>query len=119
MLRIKNTLGTWITIPTPSSYTVGVMDISDAKRNANGDMVREIINTKVKLSLTWNYLTRQDYKTILQLCQPSFFELEYTNPIEDDVIEGFFYAGDRTADALRFIDGVPEYVNVAINFIEG
>ena len=46
MIRING-----VTIPTPSDYSVGIMDLSQAERNANGTMIIERIATKRKLEM--------------------------------------------------------------------
>ena len=118
MLRIKDSVGVWQNIPTPSDYQIGIMDISDAKRNANGDMVKELITTKTKLTLMWRHMKRGDLQKFLVLVGQNLFELEYIDPKTDELTEGTFYSGDRQMGALKYVNGKIVYIDIIANFIE-
>lgn len=108
-----------VQIPTPSSYRVGIMDISgNAERTASGLMVRDIIATKRKIELSWNYLSQEDVSKILNLVSGAFFKVEYIDPQDNTVKTGIFYAGDRTVEALDYRNGRIRYQNLKFNLIE-
>lgn len=117
ILRINN-----VDIATPSEFSVGVQDISKAERIANGDIKIERIATKVKLEMSWNYLTASKLSVLLKSVQGSkrnpTFPVEYWDPTEAMVLRKQFYVGDRTAGMHMIKDGRPVYVGVAFNLIE-
>jgi len=106
------------TIPTPSSYTAGVMDLSKAERNARGTIIIERIATKRKLELTWNYLDQDRLSQLLRAVSPVFFTVEYPDPQDGTMRTGTFYVGDRKAGAIDYRDGVVRWKDVAFNLIE-
>ena len=106
------------TIPTPSSYTVGIQDLSKAERNAKGTMVKELIATKRKLEMTWKYLPNDQLSQLLQAVQENFFEVEYPDPQDGTMRTGTFYAGDRKVGALDYRNGEIRWIDVQFNVIE-
>ena len=113
MIRING-----ITIPTPSDYSVGIMDLSQAERNANGTMIIERIATKRKLDLEWNFLTKEQLSTLLNRVSSVFFQVEYIDPQENKKRTGTFYAGDRNVGALDYRRGNIRYKDIKFNLIE-
>lgn len=107
-------------IPDPSSYTVGIQDIVEASRNAQGNLVADRIATKVKLELGWKYLTSAEYSTILALFNASFFvSVTYPNPITGSNSTKTFYVGDRSSPAFKYTGGaIVGWKDVKFNLIE-
>jgi hypothetical protein len=112
MIKINN-----VTIPTPSNYSIGIMDLSKSERNANGTMVIERIATKRKIELNYNFITQTDLATLLQAVANTFFTVEYPDS-QTGVRTGTFYVGDRTADGLDYKSGVMRWQNAKFNLIE-
>jgi hypothetical protein len=107
-----------VALPTPTEFQVGIMDISKAERNANGNMIIERIATKRKLFLTYSYLTSSELALILQKTAPAYYNVTYVDPQTNSVKTGSFYAGDRTAGMVDYINGVPRYKDFTVNLIE-
>ncbi len=107
-----------VELPTPSDYSVGIQDISKAERNANGTMIIERVATKRKLDLSWKHLEKSELSKVLNLVSPIFFQVEYIDPQDDRRKIGTFYAGDRSAGALDFIDGNIRYKDIKFNLVE-
>lgn len=107
-----------VTIATPSSYNVSIMDISKAERNANGLMIIERITTKRKLELNWNYLTEIQLSTLLTAVSAVFFTVEYPDIQDGALRTGTFYVGDRGSEMIEYNGGNPVYKSVKFNFIE-
>lgn len=105
-------------IPSPTDYQVSIMDLSKAERTSKGKMVIERIATKRKLELSWNYLSRTNLATILNLVAAVTFTVIYFDPKANDYVESTFYCGDRSAGMIDFINGVPRYKDVKFNLIE-
>lgn len=107
-----------IVIPAPSDLSVGIMDLSKAERNAAGTMVIDRIATKRKLELSWKYLSKEDLSELFTAVSPVFFTVEYIDPQENKKKIGMFYAGDRKAGALDYINGTIRYKDITVNLIE-
>lgn len=107
-----------VEIPTPSDYLVSIMDISKAERNAAGTMVIDRIATKRKIEIAWKYLDKTELSRLFNLVSPVSFNVEYIDPQDNGFRSGVFYAGDRNAGALDFINGSIRYKDIKFNLIE-
>lgn len=107
-----------VVIPTPSDYQVGIMDLSKAERNAAGTMLIDRIATKRKLELSWNYLSKGDLSNLFKAVSPVFFIVDYVDPQDDSQKIGYFYAGDRKAGAMDYVNGIIRYKDISVNLIE-
>lgn len=107
-----------VAIPTPSGYTVGIMDLSKAERNAAGTMMIDRIATKRKLEFSWKYLSKEDLGKLFRAVSPVLFQVEYIDPVDDTLKTGYFYAGDRKAGALDYTNGTIRYKDITFNIIE-
>lgn len=107
-----------IQIPTPSTYTIGIMDLSKAGRVASGLLMIERIATKRKIELSWSYLEKKELSDLLTLVSPTFFDVEYIDPQSDTIKTGSFYCGDRTVESLDYRNGQIRYKNIRFNLIE-
>jgi hypothetical protein len=113
MIKINGTQ-----IPTPSTYQIGIMDLSIAERVASGLLMIERIATKRKIEMSWFYLTKEQLSSLLTLVSPVFFNVEYVDPQTDGVKTGEFYCGDRAVEAIDFRNGRIRYKNIKFNLIE-
>ena len=107
-----------IQIPTPSEFTVGVQDISQAERVASGRIVIDRIATKIKLNMSWNYLTPSDLSSLLTAIDKVYFNVEYLDPRTNSMQTREFYVGDRTLGMYQYRNGNPIYIDIGFNFIE-
>lgn len=107
-----------VEIPAPSSYSIGIQDISQAERNANGTMIIERIATKRKIEMSWGILTKEEVSKLLKAVSPVFFIVQYMDPQDTNLKTGTFYCGDRSAPMLTFVNGQPKYKDVTFNIIE-
>lgn len=83
--------------PTPQEMTVDVSDIDgESTRNARGDMVRDRIAVKRKISLKFPPLTDSQIQTILNAVSNEFFTVEYPDPVLG-ITTKTFYTEDRNA----------------------
>lgn len=105
-------------IPTPSDYSVGIMDISKAERNARGDMIIERITTKRKIELGWKHLSKSDLQTVMNAVSPVFFSVSYIDPQSNSKKSGTFYAGDRNVGALDYLNGDIRWKDIKFSVIE-
>ncbi len=107
-----------VTIPVPSSFSVGLMDISKAERNARGDMIIERVATKRKLELSWLHLSGDELRQVLQLVSPVFFSVSFPDPQDGTTRTGTFYSGDRSVGAMDYRDGQVRWRDIKFNLVE-
>jgi hypothetical protein len=107
-----------VAMPTPTEYSVGVMDISKAERNANGTMIIERITTKKKISIKYSYLLGSELRTILTAITPTFYNVTYLDPVLNDYKTSSFYCGDRNMGIIDFQNGIPRYKDLTFDLIE-
>jgi hypothetical protein len=107
-----------VALPTPSEFQVGIMDISKAERNANGNMIIERITTKRKLTIQYTYLSSTDASTVLNSIAPTYYNVTYLDPQTKSMKTGSFYCGDRTLGMIDYINGVPRYRDINFSLIE-
>ena len=107
-----------VQVPTPSDYLWGIYDISEAERNARGDLLRQLINTKRKLELMWRYLPKTELQELLQLVSEPSFTVSFQDPQTGAVRTGTFYCGDRTVGALDYRQGQVRWKDIKFNLIE-
>lgn len=114
MFKINN-----VTIPTPSTYNISVLDISKAERNAKGEMILEIIATKRKLELSYNYLSNSDLSTLLsRFTGNTFFTVHYPDTVTGAEKSGTFYVSDRKSEAIDYQNGVPRWKGISFSLVE-
>ena len=107
-----------VEVATPSSFNVGISDITEGGRNANGKLILELIATKRKLELSYNFITESDLYDLLNAISSPFFEVEYPDPQTSTLTTKTFYVGDRQIETIDYISDVPRWKNVSFNFIE-
>lgn len=110
---------TGIDIPTPSDYSVGLMDISKAERNARGGMIIERIRGDMrKIDLLWKYLSPEGVSKVLDVVSTVSFVVKYLDPKTNSIQTRTFYAGDRSVGALDYINGKIRWKDIKFNIVE-
>lgn len=105
-------------IKTPSSIQLEILDIDGgSQRNAKGDLIRDRISTKRKLSVEWSVLTQNEIAAILNQISSIFFNITYIDAQESEVTKTF-YVGNRSMPVCRFVNGQPLWENLKCDFIE-
>lgn len=107
-----------VALPTPSELSVGIMDITNAERNANGFMIIERIATKRKISLKYKYCDTSTMSQILQAITPIFYNVTFLDPVTNNYTTSSFYTGDKTLGMMDFRNGVARYKDLQFDFIE-
>lgn len=107
-----------VTLPAPSELQIGIMDLSKAERNARGLMIIERIATKQKLEVSYEFITKDDLRKVLNSVAPIFFSVQYEDPLTGTNRTGTFYVGDRNIGVLDFRNGVPRYKDVSFSLVE-
>ena len=99
LVKIYNAYSsTWVGLPTPSEYDGQASTLVDSARNTKGFVVANIIRSNVaSVSMSWNYLTIDQFKTIAQLFEPKY-NGSFVNYVQfwDSVKGGFNGTGTGT-----------------------
>ncbi|WP_235886037.1 DUF6711 family protein [Paenibacillus cymbidii] len=107
-----------VDMPTPSAMTPGEEDIGKWDRNARGTMIGEIVATKAKFELSWSFLTAEQLSQLLNAIKPTFFNVTYTDPVDNLLRTALFYKGGRSMPVMDYRNGAPRYKDVKFNIIE-
>lgn len=97
-------------LPTPSTYVGYTADVVDAGRNVEGVVIGSVVREDVgKVEMSWNYLTAQQWSTILKLFNSayggSFYRsVEFFNQVTADWTTRTMYPGDRTTSGAFKLD---------------
>lgn len=107
-----------VKIKTPQEMQVTINDIDgETTRNARGDMVRDRIAVKRKISLKFPPLTDGEIQTILRATADEFFNVEYIDPLEGQTAKTF-YVSDRTAPIYSRHKNFRYWKDLSFNLIE-
>lgn len=121
ILVVKKADNTTVSLPAPQElqWQISDLDADGTGRNQNGDMFRDRVAVKRKISVKWPPLSKSDAATLLQAVEDPFFQLTYPDAKTGANRTMWCYCGDRTAPALRLTsDGQWLWGNITFNFIE-
>ena len=112
---IENVGGAYV--HSPATYQVSYQDVSDADagRTEDGLMHKNMIATKVKIQLGWNYLKDAEIAAILQAFSPEYFQVKYKDPMTASFQTKTFYCGDKATPSYNSKLGI---WSVSFNIIE-
>lgn len=105
------------TLPTPKTYSWIIQDI-DGKttRNASGNMVRDRITSKIKLTIEWGPLSNEQISQILTAVEDPFFQASYLDAQAGGMVTKTFYVGDRTSPSYSWNDQFKNYAWSGLSF---
>lgn len=108
-------------IKNPLTITVDIADLDsdNAGRNQLGQIVRDRVAIKAKVSCTWGGLTSAQLSTLLSAVEDTSFTLEYPDPRTGSNSTGTFYVGDRSSPIYK-VDGAGNitWQGLSMNFVE-
>lgn len=92
-----------VELPEPSTYSGTTSTIVDSGRNVQGQVVGSVVRHDVaKVSMTWRYLTAQQWSTILSLFTENFYcTVQFYNQVTASYTTRQMYVSDRTAGMWR------------------
>lgn len=112
--------GVWI--PTPSTFEVGIADISsdESGRDLSGTMHKDIVATKRTLKCVWSLLDWDKTAQILGAVDgKATFNFSYPDPMYPNVTTTkVCYVGDRSAPAYTLVEGKERWKGLSFNIIE-
>lgn len=92
-----------VEFPEPSSYEATTSTIVDSGRNVQGKMVGAVVRPDVaKVSIKWNFLTAQQWATVLSLFTTNFYcTVRFYNQTKARYDTRQMYVSDRTSGMWR------------------
>ena len=120
ILSIEKNDGTVITLPSPSELTWSIQDIDgeSTTRNQNGDLFRDRVSVKRKLTCSWPPLSLDKCSLLLSSVTDEFFKITYPDALTGTTRTMTAYVGDRTAPMYSCIEDKPLWKGLSMNFIE-
>lgn len=92
-----------VALPTPSTYVGNTATIVDSARNVEGYVIGTVIRNNVaKISMTWNFISAQDWSNMLKLFEPAYGGAFYNsvtffNQTSATLETRTMYVSDRTS----------------------
>ena len=90
-----------VKVPTPQTYGWSIEDLDSeagtGRNNATGEMFRDRVASKRKLSFTWPPLSVADTSTLLNALRPEFIKVKYLDALKGGYLTKTFYAGPQSA----------------------
>lgn len=91
-----------VKVPTPQTYGWSIEDLDSeegtGRNNATGEMFRDRVSTKRKLSFAWPPLSISETSRLLKALEPEFIEVTYFDAREGGELTKTFYAGPQSAN---------------------
>lgn len=109
-----------VAIATPKVFEVTISDLDgESNRNLNGQLLRDRIAVKRKLTCEWPSLIQIEISMLLKAVKDVFFEVTYPDPM-DGIVTKTMYVGDRTTPAYFYDEKSQEFKwkGLKMNFIE-
>lgn len=106
------------TVPAPSVYDFDVSDVSDsdAGRNDNGKMFKNLIGSCAKIELSWNNVSLAEGSDILSAFKNEYFSMTFFDGVKGTFRTTTFYRGDISAKMYNYRLGI--WSSISFNVIE-
>ena len=108
-----------------ATYSIQAIDGSSTGRNQAGEMIRDLVTSKVKWQLEFIPCTQTQLYNLLNAVKNASFSFTYPDPMKSTgTTTGTFYVGDRTAPVWKIEHDdstgrdVELWGNVTFNVIE-
>lgn len=122
ILKVTKANGTSVWLPDPKrgglSISIQDLDASTTGRNQKGELFRDRVAVKRKISYSAPPLSKAEMSSLLQAITDQFFTLQYPDPQTGSTKSITVYCGDRTAPMYSCIDGVYKWEGLTVDFIE-
>lgn len=109
-----------ITDPQTFAWDLYDLDSEEGGRNQKGEMFRDRVAVKRKLSCTWGPLEPHEMSVLLKSMDDVFFTIRYPDAHDGGYREGTFYVGDRSAPLYMWNEAKKKslWEGLSANFIE-
>ena len=109
-----------ISDPNTLKWDLYDLDSENGGRNQLGEMFRDRVAVKRKLSCTWPPMEPAEMAALLQAMDAVFFTLRYPDAHDGAYREGEFYVGDRSTPMYVWNNEKQKFLweGLSANFIE-
>lgn len=109
-----------ISDPNTLKWDLYDLDSENGGRNQLGEMFRDRVAVKRKLTCTWPPMEPHDMAALLQAMDAVFFTLRYPDAHDGAYREGEFYVGDRSTPMYVWNNEKQKFLweGLSANFIE-
>ena len=90
----------------------------DSGRNANGDTVIDVINTKAKVYITFRHMTEAEMKNLLAAINDYVVSVSFRNPKTNELSTITAYTGTPEPEYYTIQSNLVIYKPMELNFIE-
>ena len=124
VFQIQDSGGNWVDI-TPYIAFGGLkwsrndVEAANAGRMQNGEMQRDRVAIKYRWDVTCRPLTAAEQKTLLQLINPEYVSVKYTDPLTNSTKTGTYYSNNIPSTfAIRHRNGTEYWSGLAFPLIQ-
>lgn len=101
----------WVVDPAPSELSGSWEPIVNSTRNASGNMIGDLINTKRKLELKWKMLTASQLATLRGYADNFFVTVTYIDTKTNAPSTIDCYTSPVSWSTFKYADGAVQYYN--------
>ena len=87
-------------------------------RNANGDTVIDVVNTKRKVYVSFRYMTNAEMTTLLSAINDYVVSVDFRNPATNALMNITAYTGTPEPDYYTIQENMVVFKPMNLNFIE-
>jgi len=107
-----------VLMPSADVYGVEYQPIGAFERNANGNLVGDLVAVKATLTLGWRMLDDVSFKRILGAGEPLFAQVEYYDPKIGQRVTKVMHAMPKGGKVQLAVGGAVWWKDVACVFVE-
>jgi len=105
-------------LPSPDTFSIDYESIGSFERNANGNLVGDLVAMKTIIAANWRMLDNASFKLILGQTQPLFAKVEYYDPESGSRVEKLMHTRPNGGKVALDVAGQIWWKDVACVFIE-
>ena len=105
-------------LPAPDTYSIDYEPIGSFERNANGNLVGDLVAVKTVIAVGWRMLDDASFKRILGHTKPFFANVEYYDPERGARLEKLMHTKPGGGKVALDAAGVVWWKDVTCVFIE-
>lgn len=119
MMNVFKVNGVVVTPPSSIKLSREKVWSQNTGRNSAGDWVGDILTRKVKLSLSWGYITENQLYELSQSLEGAYVEIYFKNPHTKSFETKTFYGSELSSSVLFYDDnGIARYDSASVNLIQ-
>jgi len=98
-------------IPNPTSISWEGTVLTNAEKNAKGDLFLEFVNKKRKVTVNWQFLTQKQYQSLLNMLR-----VDFSTPKQNYL---FYYISTLNPNNVSYNDQKQPQLNTMVGYLDG